>query len=101
MVIETVTFRLNEGVERAQFEEQNRSMEANFISKQPGLIARETAVSDAGDWIVVLHWERAEDAQASMDKFLAVPDTKDFTALIDLDTFKMTRYERVLVWPAQ
>ncbi len=44
---------------------------------------------------MVLHWERSEDAQASMDKFVAAPETKDFTALIDMNTFSMTRYVRV------
>ena len=34
-----------------------------------------------------------EDAQASMDKFVGNEGTKAFTALIDMSTFRMTRYE--------
>ena len=43
----------------------------------------------------MLLWERAEDAQPSMDRFVDAPESKDFTALIDMDTFTMTRYTRV------
>jgi antibiotic biosynthesis monooxygenase (ABM) superfamily enzyme len=93
--VETVNFRLKPDTDEQEFLEQNRRVEQNFVSQQPGFISRETAKSEEGDYIVVLHWERPEDAQASMDKFLAAPDTKDFTALIDLDTFKMTRYKGV------
>ena len=94
-IIEIVRFRVKPGTDRDQFLAQNRAVEKNFVSRQPGLITRESAQNDDGEWIVVLHWERSEDAQASMDKFVAAPETKDFTALIDMGTFSMTRYVRV------
>jgi hypothetical protein len=90
--IETVTFRLKEGVDEQRFLEENWKVEDNFVRKQPGLITRETALGDDGEVLVVLHWERPEDAQGSMDKFPTAPETQDFLALIDTDTFTMTRY---------
>ncbi|MFN4089278.1 MAG: hypothetical protein ACK4QW_09595 [Alphaproteobacteria bacterium] len=91
--IEIVTFRLRDGVTEEAFVEETKSMERNFLGKLPGFLDRDTGRSETGDWVVVLHWARPEDAQASMNKFVDAPDTKPFTALIDLDTFKMTRFE--------
>ena len=93
--IEIVRFRLAATAGREEFLKENKDMEVNFINKQPGLVSRETAISDDGEVLVVLHWERPEDAQASMDKFVAAPQTKAFTSLLDMDTFSMTRYLKV------
>lgn len=93
--IEIVTFHLKDGVERDTFLTQNRNVEQNLVSKMPGFVSRETAVNDDGEVVVVLHWESPEAAQGSMDKFVPAPESQDFQALIDMDTFKMTRYEKV------
>lgn len=93
--IEIVRFRLTAEAGRDQFLKENKAMEVDFINKQPGLASRETAIGDDGEVLVVLHWERPEDAQASMDKFVAAPQTKAFTSLIDMDTFTMARYVKV------
>ena len=94
--IETVHFQLNDGVDQDKFLKQNAYVEHNFVAQQPGFVSRETAHSEDGkDWVVVLHWERPEDAQGSMDKFVAAQETKEFTSMIDMDTFKMTRYVKV------
>ena len=91
--IEIVTFRLKDGVTEEAFVEETKKMEREFLGKLQGFIDRDTGRSETGDWVVVLHWERAEDAQASMDKFVAAPGTKAFTSLINLDTFVMKRFE--------
>jgi hypothetical protein len=92
--IEIVRFRLKPDTTREAFLAKNRDIEQNVIMKMPGIISRETAQGDHGEWVVVLHWARPEDAQNSMDKFVANPDTKSFTALLDMDTFTMTRYAK-------
>jgi hypothetical protein len=92
--IEIVRFRLKPETTREAFLVKNRDIEQNVIMKMPGIISRETAEGDNGEWVVVLHWQRPEDAQNSMDKFVADPDTKNFTALLDMDTFTMTRYAK-------
>ena len=93
--VEIVRFRLKEGTDREEFLRQNRGVDKNFVSQQPGFISRVTAEGEDGEWIVVLHWEKPEHAQASMDKFVGAPESSDFTALIDMDTFTMTRYQAV------
>lgn len=93
--IEIVTFRLNDGVTHEEFLKETVDMETNFLGKLKGFMDRDTGVSDQDDWIVVLHWESPEDADASIAKFVDAPQTQSFTALIDMDTFVMKRFELV------
>ena len=93
--IEIVTFNLKDGVERGNFESHNADVEHNLVSKMPGFINRETGFNDDGQVVVVLHWENPESAQGSMDKFQSAPESQDFLALIDTDTFKMVRYQHL------
>lgn len=93
--IEIVRFKLADVKNRDEFIRQNAEMEVDFLMKQPGIISRETAMTDDGEVLVVLHWAKPEDAQASMDKFVAAPQTKTFTALLDMSTFSMNRFLKV------
>jgi hypothetical protein len=90
--IEIVRFRLKPDTARETFVAKNKDIEQNLLLKMPGIISRETGIADNGEVVVVLHWERPEDAQNSMDKFVANPATKAFTALLEMDTFTMTRF---------
>lgn len=93
--IEIVNFRLKEGVDDEAFQAENHRMEQSFIKHRHGFVHRDTAKDDNGEYAIVLYWEKASDAQGSMDAFVDAPDTQDFTAMIDMDTFVMTRYEQV------
>jgi hypothetical protein len=92
--IEIVRFKLKPDTTREAFLAKNKEVEQNVIMKMPGIISRETGEGQDGEWVVVLHWQRPEDAQNSMDKFVANPDTKHFTSLLNMDTFTMTRYAK-------
>jgi hypothetical protein len=91
--IEIVTFRLAAGVTDEAFTAETMSMERDFLGKLQGFLNRDTGKSTDGDWVVVLNWAQPEDAQASMDKFVGNEGTVSFLAMIDMQTFKMTRYE--------
>lgn len=91
--IEIVNFRLNPGITEDEFIAETMSMERNFLGKLQGFLDRDTGKSADGEWVVVLHWASAEDAQASMDKFVGNEGTKSFTSKIDMSTFRMTRFE--------
>ena len=93
--IEIVRFKLTPTAKREDFLARNQDVEQNVIMKMPGIISRETALTEDNDVVVVLHWQRPEDAQNSMDKFVTNPATKNFTSLIDMNTFTMTRYVKV------
>ncbi|MFW5641153.1 MAG: hypothetical protein ACOCTP_03775 [Roseicyclus sp.] len=91
--IEIVTFRLKEGTTTEAFIAETVSMERNFLAKLKGFMNRDTGISEDGDVVVVLHWESPEDAQASINKFVDAEGTKAFTAMIEMETFVMKRYE--------
>ena len=93
--IEIVTMRLKDGVDQDEFVRLNKDVENNFVAVQPGFVDRETGINDDGEVVVVLHWESPEAAQGSMDKFPTAPETQEFTQILDMDTFKMTRYSHV------
>jgi hypothetical protein len=97
--IEIVTFHLTEGADRQEFLNQNKYVEENLVSKMPGMLSRETGVSDDGEVCVVLHWDKPESAQYSMDRFVDAPESQEFQKLINMDTFQMVRYEQVRKTP--
>ena len=92
--IEIVRFRSKPQVKREEFLARNKEVEQNVIMKMPGIISRETAESGDGEWLVLLHWKSPEDAQNSMDKFVANPATQSFRDILDMNSFNMTRYAK-------
>ncbi len=93
-VIEIATFALAEGISAEVFAPIDRAVEVEHVSKQPGFLSREVA-SDGKNWLVIVHWESAEDAQASMDSFANAPAAAEFMAKMDASTMSMTRYEKI------
>lgn len=93
-VIEIVTMSLASGVTPEDFEPVDRAVEVEHVSLQPGFISRQAAFRD-GTWAVVVHWESAAAAQASMDSFAAAPSTEKFMGMIDVSTMSMIRYDLV------
>jgi heme-degrading monooxygenase HmoA len=93
--IEIVTFNLKPGASRDDFLEKNKYVEQNLVSKMPGFKSRETAISDEGQVVVVLHWDKPESAQHSMDEFVKSSESQEFQQLLDMDTFQMVRYVQV------
>ena len=93
--IEIVTFNLKGGATKDDFLEKNKYVEQNLVSKMPGFKSRETAISDDGQVVVVLHWDKPESAQNSMNKFVDAPESQEFQQLLDMDTFQMVRYVQV------
>ena len=91
-VIEIVTLNLAEGVSAQDFAPVDKAIEDEHVSKQPGFISRQAAFSD-GKWAVVVNWESAEAAQASMDSFASAPAAEKFMSMIDVSTLMMTRYD--------
>ncbi len=91
-VIEIVTMKLADGVSAQAFEPVDKAIEDEYVSKQPGFISRQAAFAD-GKWAVVVNWESAETAQASMDSFASAPAAEKFMSMIDASSMSMTRYE--------
>ena len=91
-VIEIVTMSLAEGVSAEDFEPVDKAIEDEHVSKQPGFVSRQAAFSE-GRWAVVVNWESADAAQASMDSFATARAAAKFMSMIDANTLSMTRYD--------
>lgn len=94
VTIEIVTFKLKAGVTPAAFEPIDHAVQAEHVAKQPGFVARESAYGENGEWLVVVHWRTAKDADASMASFMSAPAAKLFMSKVQSDTMRMTRYTR-------
>ena len=94
--VEVIYFRMREGADEQEFIREDERVGRVYTPYQPGFVSRESAKNDQGDWVVIVHWDNAENAEASMEKFPDDPTAQRFIALMDSDTFSMTRYEVVL-----
>lgn len=93
--VEVITFKLNEGVDEGKFMQENDVVAKDYTPKQPGFIDRELGKGDEGEYVVVVHWENTPSAEASMEKFPNDPVAQEFISMMNMDTFRMVRYEVV------
>ncbi|MBB5954363.1 hypothetical protein FHS29_000933 [Saccharothrix tamanrassetensis] len=93
--VETIRFKLREGIADEDFLRRNRTVEAEYMAKRPGFKSRQTAVSADGEYLVQVHWATAEDADATIAAFSGAPETQDFLAAVDVSTVASGRYQLV------
>ena len=91
-VIELFTFRLSEGVDEAAFLAADQRVQTEFMYHQPGLARRTTARAGDGEWLCVLVWGAAADADRAATIASEHPATKAFAAVIDHDSVRLRRY---------
>ena len=91
-VIEITTFNYKSDVNAETFWMRDAEIQADYTSKQPGFLKRESGVSEEGEVIVVVYWKTQADASASMEKFMQDASVADYAGMIDGSTMKMTRY---------
>lgn len=92
-VIEVTSFQYNSNVDADVFWARDAAIEADYTSKQPGYISRESGYSkDNNEVIVVVRWKTQEDAAASMKKFMGDQSVADYAQMINGPTMKMARY---------
>lgn len=95
--VEVIHFNIAAGADEAEFIREDARVGNEYTPAQPGFISRESAKNEQGEWTVIVHWEDAASAEASMDLFPNDPSAQRFLELMDSSTFKMIRYERVLL----
>ena len=93
-VIEVVTFKLKAGVSAAEFASVDKDVERQHVAKQPGFVSRESAAGENGEWLVIVHWRSAKDAEASMVTFERAPAAEHFMSKIEASTMSMKRYQK-------
>ena len=91
-VIEVVTLKLKPGVSHRDFAPVDLAVERQHVSKHPGFLSRETAAGADGNWLVIVKWASAKDADASMSTFMKAPAAAKFMSMIDAETMVMKRH---------
>jgi heme-degrading monooxygenase HmoA len=93
--VETVTFRLKPGVEESEFLQHNRQVQEEYLARRPGFRARQTARGESGEWLIIVHWDAADDAEATMSEFGAAPETQGLLSTIDYESLAARSYSVV------
>ena len=91
-IMEVTTFKIKSDVNSSAFSSRDAEVEKDFTSKQPGFIKRQSGVDDKGEYVVIVFWENAANADASMSKFMSDQSVADYAQMIDGPTMKMSRY---------
>ncbi len=97
MIVETLTFRLADGVDDDAFLTADRRVQTEFAYRQPGLlrrtVARSTGAGGSSEWIVIDLWASAADADACDARWAADPAAAEFMACVDAASGRAARYE--------
>ncbi|MEM8838592.1 MAG: hypothetical protein AAGE89_10905 [Pseudomonadota bacterium] len=88
-VIETVTFKLNEGVSPEDFTERAKAINA-FIESCDGFVARRLSRASDGTWIDHVEWRTMETALAAAARIGKDLHAGPFMAAIDGESVVMT-----------
>ena len=91
-IMEVTTFKINANVNPKDFNLRDASIESDFTVKQPGFLKRQSGLTENGEYVVIVFWESAADADASMSKFMNDPSVSDYAKMIDSKSMNMTRY---------
>lgn len=93
---EAITMTLNEGADVEAFLAANDVIREQYASLQPGFVARQSGVTEDGEWVLVVHWENAADSAASIAGFGEAPGLEEFMSFIDADSMIVTVYEQLV-----
>lgn len=95
MVIETMTFRLIDSADAAEFVAVDKRVQSDFAYRQPGLVRRTTACrlgQVPGEWIVIDLWRSPEDADGGAARWDDDPVAEQFMAFVDRTSLEIRRY---------
>lgn len=98
----SATFAVKAGVTAAEFAPIDKAVEREHVAKQLGFVSRVSAHGADGEWLVIVHWRSAKDADTSMASFEKAPALAQFMSKIDASTMRLTRYQSQRSgWPAR
>lgn len=94
-IVETIRFRLRDGISDADFLRRNFRVENEYMARRPGFRSRQTARSEDGEWFVMVQWANEKDAEATINAFFGAAETQEFLAAVDTSTVSSGRYQLV------
>lgn len=94
-ILETVTFRLNDGVSDAEFMTAARGLDG-YLDRCEGLCARTLSCDETGLWREDYVWTNEAAAKAADAGFMAAPEAQAFMALVARESVKMAHAQVAL-----
>ena len=91
-VMETVTFKLNEGTTREEFAAAAMGMN-DWVAAQPGFVRRRLSCTDDGTWVEQIEWASMDDAKGAASKIGKEPGNTPFLKAIDGPSAKLMHSE--------
>ncbi|ABD53796.1 hypothetical protein [Jannaschia sp. CCS1] len=81
-IIETVTFKLNDNVTRADFVAAAKKM-SPWVESREGFIHRRLSCGEDGTWIEHIHWANMDAAKAAAAEIGNAPGNANFLSAIN------------------
>ncbi|NIY80325.1 hypothetical protein HCZ23_12705 [Celeribacter sp. HF31] len=94
-ILETVTFRLNDGVSDAEFMTVARGLDG-YLDRCEGLCARTLSCDETGLWREDYVWANEAAAKSADAGFMAAPEAQAFMALVSRESVKMAHAQVAL-----
>ena len=88
-VAEVVSFRINQGIDDADFISMARATEG-LVRAQSGFLARYLIRADSGVWTDFVIWENAARARAAATAVMQAAEFVPFMAAIDVSSIEMS-----------
>jgi len=91
VALEVVAVKLNATSDLDAFR-KNDELIAEWVSKQPGFISRETATGPNGEWFTIVHWASLKDAENAGALFMKTEQAKAAMSMIDQNSMLYKHY---------
>ncbi|NSX56636.1 antibiotic biosynthesis monooxygenase family protein [Parasulfitobacter algicola] len=95
-IIETVTFKLNDGVSRQDFIAAANEM-SPWVESRPGFLHRRLSCTEDGIWIEHIQWADMDAAKAAAAEIGKIPGNANFLSAINGPTVQLTHSELEVV----
>lgn len=89
-IVETAKIRLRSGVTEQQLLAASQTFQAEFLDLQPGFLKRELLRLDAENYLDLVHWRSAEDAQAIMERVPSSPACATYFSVMEMGNGDLT-----------
>jgi hypothetical protein len=83
-IVEWAPIKLAAGKTEADLVAASNAFQTDFLAAQPGFLRRELVRKSDQDFVDIVHWRSAADAQAIMDKIAGSPACAAYFAVMQM-----------------
>jgi hypothetical protein len=91
VALEVVHAKLKPGGDMEAMRASDKAV-AEWASKQPGFISRETGSAPGGEWFVIAHWASLKDAENAATLFMQSEQGKTAVGMFDQNSIFFKHY---------